>query len=144
MAQAKAKAKTGCNRVDQAATLHHRKDSVTTQIEALGAVYQHFQEPEKRNLVRKLEETTREMERARMAVEDWRVFGTKQDEIVDNIVDNFIEPVHDILGEGRHNIRIACLDPNTDYRAALTAAHDAMYDAERQLRDNDSDETDED
>ena len=48
------------------------KDSVTTQIEALGTVYQHFQEPEKRSLARKLEETAREMERARMTAEDLR------------------------------------------------------------------------
>ena len=48
------------------------KDSVTTQIEALGTVYQHFQEQEKQSLLRKLEETAREMERARMTAEDWR------------------------------------------------------------------------
>ena len=48
---------------------------------------------------------------------------------------------HDTLLQARRNIRMAWQDPNTDYRKALIAAYNAMCDAERQLRDNDSDES---
>ncbi len=50
-------------------------------------------------------------------------------------------PAEDTLSEARRDIRSALQDPKTDYRAALTAAYNAMCDAERQLRDNDSEES---
>ena len=141
------------------------KESPALQIAALTTVYEKLQDPEMRNLKRKLEDTTLEMERARMAAEDWcgkmvspygtnhhtrdprrrclswREFGEDRNEMCLHLVYEVMEPAQDTLSQARRNIRMAWQDPNTDYPTALKTAYNAMCDAERQLRDNDSDQS---
>ena len=141
------------------------KEDPALQIAALTTVYEKLQDPAMQNLKRKLEDTTLEMERAQMTAEDWRrkmvspygtnhhtrdprhrflswrEFGQERDDMCNHLVYEVMEPAQDTLLQARRSIRTAWQDPNTDYRKTLTAAHNAMCDAERQLRDNDSDES---
>ena len=146
------------------------KESPALQIAALTTVYEKLQDPEMCNLKRKLEDTTLEMERARMEREDlraasfspygtnytpgvrvrddpnwryqtWREFGQERDDMCNHLVYEVMEPAQDTLLQARRNIRMAWQDPNTDYPTALKRAYNAMCDAERQLRDSDSDQS---
>lgn len=86
------------------------REDPALQIAALTTVYEKLQDPEMRGLKRKLEETLQDQ----------------------------AEGTRDMIAEARRDIRSALQDSKTDYRAALTAAYNAMCDTERQLRDNDS------
>ena len=120
----------------KSAPLSHRKDSATSQntaITALGFVYQHFQESEKRSGKRKLEETTLEMERASMTAEDERA---KRNETVERVYMEVISPAKTTLKEARHDIEMALQDSKTNYKAALITAWRAMWYAHSQLEDD--------
>ncbi len=130
------------------------KDAFTT-VQALSVVLKEEQP-------HALSEVLREMERARMTAEDWRgamvspygndsdtrdphyrnlswrEFGQEKNEMCDHLC-NVIDGAEDILSEGRRQIRMAWNDPRADSRAPLTAAYNAMCEAEETLRDNDSD-----
>ncbi len=138
----------------------HRRDAVASQIAALNVAYNRFQEHEARALKRKLAETTLEMERARMSAEDargamvspycnnyhttdpryrhlsWREFGTERNDMCDHLVHNVTHPAEEILQGARKKIRMVWRDPASSREAALTAAYNAMCDAEKCLRDN--------
>ena len=142
----------------------HFKEDPALQIAALTTVYEKLQDPAMRNLKRKLEDTTLEMERARMEREDlraasfspygtnytpgvrvrddpnwryqtWREVGQERNDMCNHLVHEVMEPAQDTLLQALRNIRTARQDPNTYYRNALIAAYNAMCNAERQLRD---------
>ena len=72
----------------------------------------------------------------------WREVGQERSEMVERLLDDVMAPADETSSEARRDIRLALQDPSgVDSRAALTAAYNAMCDAERQLRDNDSDES---
>ena len=50
----------------------------------------------------------------------------------------------DTLSKARRGIQVALQDPKKKYRAALTAAYNAMRDAEKMLRDDSSEESEPD
>ena len=109
-----------------------------------------------------LSEVLREMERARMTAEDWRgklespygnnsntrdphyrhltwrEFGEERNEMCDTL-STINDEAQSILEEARMRIRMVWDDPGADRRAPLTAAYNAMCDAEHILRDSDSD-----
>ena len=70
----------------------------------------------------------------------WREFGQERNEMVERLLHDVMAPAEDTLSEARRDIRSALQDSKTDYRAALTAAYNAMCDAERHLRDQSDDE----
>ena len=142
----------------------HFKEDPALQIAALTTFYEKLQDPAMRNLKRKLEDTTLEMERARMEREDlraasfspygtnytpgvrvrddpnwryqtWREFGQERDDMCNHLVYEVMEPAQDTLLQALRNVETAWQDPNTYYRNALIAAYNAMCNAERQLRD---------
>ena len=151
--------------VQESAAVGRRRNSVTTRIEALGTVYAQFQGVEGRRLKRRLGETTLEMERARMSAEDarsamvspygtnhhtedprrrrlsWREFGTDRNEMCLHLVYDVMEPAQQILEEARKNIHVVLQGPASSREAALTAAYNAMCDAEKCLRDDSDSES---
>ena len=144
----------------------HFKEDPALQIAALTTVYEKLQDPAVRNLKRKLEDTTLEMERARMAAEDWcgkmvspygtnhhtrdprrrflswREFGEERNEMCHHLSYDVIGSAEEALMRARRQIRMAWNDPGADSRAPLTAAYNAMCDAEKILRDNSDEESD--
>ena len=118
-----------------------------------------------------LSEVLREMERARMMAEDWRgamespygnrvdtrdpnhrmlswrEIGQERNETCDYLATVNAE-AREALVEARGEIRVALDDPGSDRRAALTAAYNAMREAETTLNDDEptssSDEEDTD
>ena len=66
----------------------------------------------------------------------WREFGTERNEMCDHLVYNIKGPAKEILQETREEIRMVWRDPANSREAALTAAYNAMCDAEKHLRDN--------
>ena len=109
-------------------------------------------------------EVLRELEQARMAAEDWRgamvspydtphdardpcyrrlswrESGVARNEMCDHLVYEVMEPAEDVLTRARRQIRLCWRDAQANYPSALTAAYNAMCDAERHLRDQSDDE----
>ena len=115
-----------------------RKASVTTQIAALSSVHGHFQEPEKRKLKRKIQETTLEMERSSMTAEDE---PTEREKKVRRLYGEAMFCADFTLSKTRRDIRLALEDSKTDYQAALKATSNAVCYAERKLDEFDYYET---
>lgn len=134
-----------------------RAKGALATMEALRAVLQEEQP-------RAISEVLRELERARMTAEDWRgamvspydtlhdmldsryrrlswrEFGRERNKMCDHLVYEVMEPAENVLMRARRQIRLCWQDPQADYESALTAAYNAMCDAERHLRDQSDDD----
>jgi len=144
-----------CRNCQEAAGLGDRVpiqiDTSANQISALNIVHNSFQDQELRGMKRKLADTMREMERARMATEDAK--GRCQDEYwqkskcqdeVGRLVYKVVGPAKDIIEEARADIRVVMDNHQGDGRqaalaGALTASYNALIDVEKVLRDDESD-----
>ena len=126
---------------------------VTNQISALNYVYNTFEEEERRCLKRKLADATLEMERARMSTEDARaatVEKTKEcyrlEEEVDRLGEEVVLPALEIMRKVRRDIRVdlkgtSSRDPAV-LRTVISASYNMMCDAEKILRDESDDDSD--
>ena len=66
----------------------------------------------------------------------WREFGIDCSERCEHVNYNVIDSAKDLLQEARREILTALSDPDLNYKAALSAAHNAMLKVEDCLEDN--------
>ena len=74
----------------------------------------------------------------------WREFGQERNDMCDHLVCEIIGPAGEIMARARRDIRRAWSGTTgADQQGALTAAYNALCDAERKLRDQSEESEDE-